>query len=77
VNRLVAAGAGVQWRARVDGNGGSLIASRLPRERQPVDPPEVIAGTLADIAPEQTGRMNSSLDSRSDLYASGSCCTSC
>jgi hypothetical protein len=32
---------------------GFGIASRLPRERQPPDPPEVIAGTLAYMAPEQ------------------------
>ena len=47
------------------------IASRLPRERQAPAPPEVIAGTLAYMAPEQTGRMNRSVDSRSDLYALG------
>ena len=46
-------------------------ASRLPRERQAPDPPEVIVGTLAYMAPEQTGRMNRSIDSRSDLYALG------
>ncbi|WP_162983988.1 ATP-binding protein, partial [Pseudomonas aeruginosa] len=34
-------------------------------------PPETIAGTLAYMAPEQTGRMNRSIDSRSDLYAFG------
>ena len=50
---------------------GFGITSRLPRERQPPDPPEVIAGTLAYMAPEQTGRMNRSIDSRSDLYACG------
>jgi predicted ATPase len=50
---------------------GFGIASRLPRERQPPEPPEVIAGTLAYMAPEQTGRMNRSIDSRSDLYACG------
>jgi PAS domain S-box-containing protein len=50
---------------------GFGIASRLPRERQSPDPPEFIAGTLAYMAPEQTGRMNRSIDARSDLYALG------
>jgi PAS domain S-box-containing protein len=50
---------------------GFGIASRLPRERQSAEPPEFIAGTLAYLAPEQTGRMNRSIDSRSDLYALG------
>jgi PAS domain S-box-containing protein len=50
---------------------GFGIASRLPREHQAVAPPEVIAGTLAYMAPEQTGRMNLSVDSRSDLYSLG------
>src|ERR1700738_4834559 len=50
---------------------GFGIASRLPREHQALTPPEVIAGTLAYMAPEQTGRMNRSVDSRSDLYALG------
>ena len=50
---------------------GFGIASRLPRERQAPAPPEVIAGTLAYMAPEQTGRMNRSIDFRSDLYALG------
>ena len=50
---------------------GFGIASRLSRERQSPDPPEIIAGTLAYMAPEQTGRMNRSIDSRSDLYALG------
>ncbi|WP_434033062.1 trifunctional serine/threonine-protein kinase/ATP-binding protein/sensor histidine kinase [Cupriavidus sp. a3] len=54
--------------ARLTGFG---LASRLPRERQPPEPPETIAGTLAYMAPEQTGRMNRSIDSRSDLYAMG------
>ena len=44
---------------------GFGIASRLPRERQAPKPPEFIAGTLACMAPEQTGRMNRSIDSRS------------
>ncbi|AJD39932.1 multi-sensor signal transduction multi-kinase nodulation NodV-like protein [Rhizobium gallicum bv. gallicum R602sp] len=50
---------------------GFGIASRLSRERQAPEPPEVVAGTLAYMAPEQTGRMNRSIDSRSDLYALG------
>ena len=55
-------------RTRLTGFG---IASRLPRERQAPEPPEVIAGTLAYMAPEQTGRMNRSIDFRSDLYSLG------
>ncbi len=50
---------------------GFGIASPLPRERQLLEPPAEIAGTLAYMAPEQTGRMNRSIDSRSDLYAYG------
>jgi predicted ATPase/signal transduction histidine kinase/GAF domain-containing protein len=50
---------------------GFHLASRLPRQRQAPGPPEEIAGTLAYMAPEQTGRMNRSIDSRSDLYAYG------
>jgi len=50
---------------------GFGISSRLPRERQTPDPPETIAGTLAYMAPEQTGRMNRSIDGRSDLYSLG------
>jgi PAS domain S-box-containing protein len=50
---------------------GFGIASRLPRERQVPAPPEIIAGTLAYMSPEQTGRMNRSIDTRSDLYSLG------
>src|SRR5947207_1843205 len=50
---------------------GFGIASRHPRERQSPEAPEFIVGTLAYMAPEQTGRMNRSIDSRSDLYALG------
>src|SRR5580704_15264885 len=50
---------------------GFGIASQLPRERQSPEPPGLIAGTLAYMAPEQTGRMNRSIDSRSDLYSLG------
>jgi serine/threonine protein kinase len=50
---------------------GFGIASRLPRERQTIERPEFIAGTLSHMAPEQTGRMNRCIDSRSDLYSLG------
>src|SRR3954453_12946003 len=50
---------------------GFGLTTRLPRYRQSPEPPEVIAGTLAYMAPEQTGRMNRSIDSRSDLYSLG------
>src|SRR5262245_14350373 len=50
---------------------GFGIASRLSRARQSPETPEFIAGTLPYMAPEQTGRMNRSVDSRSDLYALG------
>ena len=59
---------GASGEVRLTGFG---IASRLPRERQSPEPPEVIAGTLAYMAPEQTGRMNRSIDSRGDLYSLG------
>jgi PAS domain S-box-containing protein len=64
-NVLVDAASGGVWLT------GFGIASSLPREHQTPAPPEVIAGTLAYMAPEQTGRMNRSVDSRSDLYALG------
>jgi serine/threonine protein kinase len=64
-NILVDAASGGVWLT------GFGIASRLPREHQAPAPPQVIAGTLAYMAPEQTGRMNRSVDSRSDLYALG------
>jgi len=50
---------------------GFGIASQVPRERQAPVRPEIIAGTLAYMAPEQTGRMNRSTDARSDLYSVG------
>jgi predicted ATPase/GAF domain-containing protein len=50
---------------------GFGIASSLHRERQSPEAPEFIAGTLPYMAPEQTGRMNRSIDSRSDLYSLG------
>src|SRR5271163_4096109 len=50
---------------------GFGVASRLPRDLQPPAPPEIISGTLAYMAPEQTGRMNRSVDARSDFYSLG------
>src|SRR6202165_57753 len=50
---------------------GFGIASQLPHECQAPAPLEIIAGTLAYMAPEQTGRMNRSIDTRSDLYSLG------
>lgn len=50
---------------------GFGLASRLRGERRVPAPPEVIAGTFAYMAPEQTGRMNRSIDTRSDLYSLG------
>jgi PAS domain S-box-containing protein len=50
---------------------GFGLASRVPRQRKSPVPPEVIAGTYAYMAPEQTGRMNRSIDARSDLYSLG------
>ena len=49
----------------------------MPRQRQAPDPPESIAGTLAYMAPEQTGRMNRSIDTQSDLYACGAVLYEC
>ncbi|KWK73366.1 ATP-binding sensor histidine kinase [Burkholderia ubonensis] len=50
---------------------GFGIAARQSRERCASAPPEEIAGTLAYMAPEQTGRMNRPIDARSDLYSVG------
>ncbi|MEM9138000.1 MAG: serine/threonine-protein kinase PknK, partial [Cyanobacteria bacterium P01_F01_bin.42] len=47
------------------------IASRLPRETQRIQSPASLAGTLAYLAPEQTGRMNRTIDYRTDFYALG------
>lgn len=54
--------------ARLCGFG---FTSRLARERQADITPEIIPGTLAYIAPEQSGRVNRSIDHRSDLYSLG------
>jgi len=47
------------------------ISTRLPRETPALASPSRLEGTLAYIAPEQTGRMNRRVDYRTDLYALG------
>ena len=47
------------------------IATRLRSEESKFKAPAALEGTLAYIAPEQTGRMNRSLDYRADLYSLG------
>src|SRR5271156_3735004 len=60
---------GATGEVRLTGFGS---ASRLSRQRQAApEPPDAPSGTLAYMAPEQTGRMNRSIDCRSDLYALG------
>jgi PAS domain S-box-containing protein len=50
---------------------GFGIAASIPRERQEPGSPEIVVGTPAYMAPEQTGRMNRGVDARSDLYSLG------
>lgn len=47
------------------------ISTQLSRENPTLKNPQVLEGTLAYISPEQTGRMNRSLDYRSDFYSLG------
>jgi predicted ATPase/signal transduction histidine kinase len=47
------------------------IASLLPKETQEIQSPNMLEGTLAYLAPEQTGRMNRGIDYRADFYALG------
>ena len=53
------------------------IASRLPRENPTLKNPEQLEGTLAYLSPEQTGRINRSMDYRTDLYSLGVTFTNC
>ena len=50
------------------------IAAAFARETASNKAPEELEGTLPYIAPEQTGRMNRSIDARSDLYSLGITC---
>jgi serine/threonine protein kinase len=47
------------------------ISSVLTRENPTIKNPNVLEGSLAYISPEQTGRMNRSLDYRTDFYSLG------
>lgn len=47
------------------------IASRLSKENPTISNPNLLEGTLAYMSPEQTGRMNRSLDYRTDFYSLG------
>ena len=55
-------------RVRITGFG---FAGDMPTEGQASPAPDAVTGTLAYIAPEQTGYMNRSSDARSDLYSLG------
>ncbi|AFZ17084.1 hybrid sensor histidine kinase/response regulator [Allocoleopsis franciscana] len=50
------------------------ISSCLSKENQTVINPNVLEGTLAYMSPEQTGRMNRSIDYRTDFYSLGVTC---
>ncbi|MBD1865440.1 MULTISPECIES: AAA family ATPase [Trichocoleus] len=47
------------------------ISTRLGRTNPTFNNPHILEGTLAYISPEQTGRMNRSLDYRTDFYSLG------
>ncbi|HBL13495.1 MAG TPA: hypothetical protein DD379_19275, partial [Cyanobacteria bacterium UBA11162] len=47
------------------------ISSIFTKETPLLKNPQVLEGTLAYMSPEQTGRMNRSLDYRTDFYSLG------
>lgn len=47
------------------------IASQMSHQIQELQHPNQLEGTLAYLSPEQTGRMNRSIDYRSDFYSLG------
>ena len=47
------------------------ISSLLPKEEVALTSANVLEGTLAYMAPEQTGRMNRAIDYRTDFYSLG------
>ncbi|HEY3354639.1 MAG TPA: protein kinase [Polyangia bacterium] len=50
---------------------GFGLAARAPREQQILSDTRLLAGALPYLSPEGTGRINRSVDARSDLYALG------
>src|SRR4028119_1391975 len=50
------------------------LSTLLSQENPSITSPNVLEGTLAYISPEQTGRMNRSLDYRTDFYSLGVTC---
>jgi predicted ATPase/serine phosphatase RsbU (regulator of sigma subunit) len=47
------------------------IATQMIKEKQELTNPEILEGTLAYISPEQTGRINRTIDYRTDFYSLG------
>ncbi|MCT7985571.1 AAA family ATPase [Laspinema sp. A4] len=47
------------------------ISTRVERSHQTLSNPNLLEGTLAYMSPEQTGRMNRSIDYRTDFYSLG------
>jgi len=47
------------------------LATRIGKEMVGFEPPAALQGTIAYISPEQTGRINTPIDLRSDLYSLG------
>ncbi|WP_228061873.1 ATP-binding protein, partial [[Phormidium] sp. LEGE 05292] len=47
------------------------ISTKFTRENPTIKNPHLLEGTLAYMSPEQTGRMNRSLDRRTDFYSLG------
>jgi serine/threonine protein kinase len=50
---------------------GFGLASRFPQDCPAASAREIITGSLAYMAPEQTGQVDRSIDARSDLYSLG------
>lgn len=50
---------------------GFSVATKISSQKAPYTNPQKIEGTLNYLSPEQTGRMNRSIDYRSDYYSLG------